>query len=175
MDRGEWGGEADSAPHSGHDSALCDCPGRYCRGRHYFQCAAHRGVDEAGAETSAVGYFSVIQQVHPRIITEGYEIARKEALKFLETFKVVKDPVEKPLLISVARTALCTKLHPELANQLVDIVVDAVNIIRIPDKPIDLHMIEIMHMVHRLSSDTQLVKGLVLDHGARNPDMPKRL
>jgi T-complex protein 1 subunit zeta len=54
-------------------------------------------------------------------------------------------------------------------------VVDAVNIIRIADKPIDLHMVEIMHMVHRLSSDTQLVKGLVLDHGCRNPDMPKRL
>lgn len=32
-----------------------------------------------------------------------------------------------------------------------------------------------MHMVHRLASDTQLIKGLVLDHGARNPDMPKRL
>jgi len=45
------------------------------------------------------------------------------------------------LLISVARTALCTKLHSDLANQLVDIVVDAVNIIKIPDKPIDLHMI----------------------------------
>lgn len=96
-------------------------------------------------------------------------------MSFLETFKVSKDTVEKPLLISVARTALCTKLHPDLANQLVDIVVDAVNIIRIADKPIDLHMVEIMHMVHKLSSDTQLVRGLVLDHGARHPDMPKKL
>lgn len=102
-------------------------------------------------------------------------MARKEALKFLETFKVQKETVEKPLLISVARTALCTKLIPDLANQLVDIVVDAVNIIKIADKPIDLHMIEIMHMVHKLASDTQLVKGLVLDHGARHPDMPKKL
>ena len=78
-------------------------------------------------------------------------------------------------MISVARTALCTKLHPDLANQLVDISVDAVNIIKIADKPIDLHMVEIMHMVHRLSTDTKLIKGLVLDHGARHPDMPKRL
>jgi T-complex protein 1 subunit zeta len=78
-------------------------------------------------------------------------------------------------LISTARTSLCSKLHPELANQLVDIVVDAVNIIRIPDKPIDLHMVEIMHMVHKLAGDTKLIKGLVLDHGSRNPDMPKKL
>ena len=56
-----------------------------------------------------------------------------------------------------------------------DITVDAVNIIKIPDKPIDLHMVEIMHMVHRLSTDTKLIKGLVLDHGCRHADMPKRL
>lgn len=62
-----------------------------------------------------------------------------------------------------------------MANNLVDIVVEAVGIIKIADKPIDLHMIEIMHMVHRLSSDTQLIRGLVLDHGGRHPDMPKRL
>ncbi len=117
----------------------------------------------------------VQEQVHPRIITEGYELARKEALRFLEEFKIVKEVPEKPLLVSVARTALCTKLHPDLANQLVDIVVDAVGIIKIPEKPLDLHMIEIMHMVHRLASDTELVRGLVLDHGARHPDMPKRL
>lgn len=117
----------------------------------------------------------VQEQVHPRIITEGYELARKEALRFLEEFKIVKEVPEKPLLVSVARTALCTKLHPDLANQLVDIVVDAIGIIKIPEKPLDLHMIEIMHMVHRLASDTELVRGLVLDHGARHPDMPKRL
>ena len=32
-----------------------------------------------------------------------------------------------------------------------------------------------MHMRHKLDQDTRLVKGLVLDHGSRHPDMPKRL
>lgn len=41
--------------------------------------------------------------------------------------------------------------------------------------PIDLHMIEVMKMQHRTASDTQLIRGLVLDHGARHPDMPKRV
>ncbi len=36
-------------------------------------------------------------------------------------------------------------------------------------------MIEIMKMQHRTASDTQLIRGLVLDHGARHPDMPKRV
>lgn len=36
-------------------------------------------------------------------------------------------------------------------------------------------MVEIMKMQHESDQDTRLVKGLVLDHGARHPDMPKRV
>merc|ERR1712194_842158 len=39
----------------------------------------------------------------------------------------------------------------------------------------DLNMIEVLHMKNKLITDTRLVKGLVLDHGSRHPDMPKRL
>ncbi len=35
--------------------------------------------------------------------------------------------------------------------------------------------VEIMHMRHKLDEDTQLIRGLVLDHGSRHPDMPKRV
>ena len=35
--------------------------------------------------------------------------------------------------------------------------------------------VEVMHMKHKLDKDTRLVKGLVLDHGTRHPDMPKHL
>jgi T-complex protein 1 subunit zeta len=54
-------------------------------------------------------------------------------------------------------------------------IVDAVlAIYQAPAKP-DLHMIEIMKMQHRTAADTQLIRGLALDHGARHPDMPKRV
>ena len=36
-------------------------------------------------------------------------------------------------------------------------------------------MVEIMKMQHRTASETQFIRGLVLDHGARHPDMPKRV
>ena len=35
--------------------------------------------------------------------------------------------------------------------------------------------IEIMHMRHKLDENTALVRGLVLDHGSRSENMPKRL
>ncbi len=42
-------------------------------------------------------------------------------------------------------------------------------------EPIDLHMVEILTMKHKLVDETRLVKGMVLDHGSRHPDMPAKL
>lgn len=52
---------------------------------------------------------------------------------------------------------------------------DAVLTVQRPGQPIDLHMVEIMAMEHRTSKESRLVKGLVLDHGGRHPDMPKKV
>ncbi|CRK35793.1 hypothetical protein BN1708_006807 [Verticillium longisporum] len=116
----------------------------------------------------------ISEGLHPRVITDGFEIAKNEALKFLEDFKLPKE-VDRELCLNVARTSLATKLNPTLATRLTPAIVDAVlSIYQAPAKP-DLHMVEIMKMQHRSGSDTQLIKGLALDHGARHPDMPKRL
>jgi len=57
------------------------------------------------------------------------------------------------------------------------VCVDAVLCINDKDAevPIDLFMVEIMHMQHKADLSSRLVKGLVMDHGARHPDMPKSL
>ncbi|KAL1602835.1 T-complex protein 1 subunit zeta [Paraconiothyrium brasiliense] len=116
----------------------------------------------------------IAEGLHPRVITDGYEIAKTEALKFLDQFKLNKE-VDRELLLSVARTSLATKLDSTLAEQLTPDIVDAVlAIYQAPAKP-DLHMVEIMTMQHRTAADTQLIRGLALDHGARHPDMPKRV
>ena len=109
--------------------------------------------------------------VHPRVLVDGYDKAREVALRVLDNFKIVK-VVDRELLISVARTSLPTKLIPVMANKLTEIVTDAVLAIQKEGKSIDLHMIEIMHMPHKMDTDTRLVKGLVLDHGSRHPDTP---
>ena len=54
-------------------------------------------------------------------------------------------------------------------------MVDAVLAIHKPEEKIDLHMVEIMSMQHRSDTDTSLVRGIVMDHGARHPDMKKRV
>lgn len=87
----------------------------------------------------------------------------------------IKKEIDRELLISVARTSLRTKVHRALADTLTEAVVDAVLTIYRENEPIDLHMVEIMAMQHRSEIDTRLVRGLVMDHGARHPDMPKRV
>ncbi|XP_045045995.2 T-complex protein 1 subunit zeta-2 isoform X5 [Desmodus rotundus] len=54
-------------------------------------------------------------------------------------------------------------------------VVDSVLAVRRPGYPIDLFMVEIMEMKHKSETDTKLIRGLVLDHGARHPEMKKRV
>lgn len=83
--------------------------------------------------------------------------------------------MDREFLTTVARTSLRTKLTHEMADQLTEIVTDAVLCVRKDGEPIDLHMIERLHMLHRTERDSRLVKGLVLDHGARHPDMPTYL
>jgi len=116
--------------------------------------------------------------LHPRIITDGYEIAKNETLDFLDKFRVTQS-IDRELLLSVARTSLSTKINTTLAESLTPSIVDAVLAIKNanpdPDSKPDLHMIEIMKMQHRTAADTQLIRGLALDHGARHPDMPKRV
>ncbi|XP_037454493.1 T-complex protein 1 subunit zeta 1 [Triticum dicoccoides] len=114
---------------------------------------------------------------HPRFLVDGFEVAKKATLEFLETFKtavVIGDQPDREILKMVARTTLRTKLYESLADQLTDIVVNAVLCIRQSDQPIDLFMVEIMHMRHKFDVDTRLIEGLVLDHGSRHPDMKRR-
>lgn len=111
--------------------------------------------------------------LHPRVIADGFELARKVALDVLESMKVPIPPLDRQALINVTRTSLRTKIHHKLADKLTEICVDAALAIKKDDAPLDLFMVEIMQMQHRSEEETALVKGLVLDHGPRHPDMKR--
>jgi T-complex protein 1 subunit zeta len=121
--------------------------------------------------------------LHPRLIADGFNLARMEALTFLESFKKLIDVEnDRMKLIDVARTSLRTKLPKTHADELASIVVEALECIRSNASSNDaaqvalvLFMVEIMEMKERLTTESRLVKGLVLDHGTRDAEMPKRL
>lgn len=54
--------------------------------------------------------------VHPRVLSEGFDLAKQRVVDFLEGFKVSTD-IDRETLASVARTSLRTKLTPEVGGQ----------------------------------------------------------
>lgn len=111
--------------------------------------------------------------LHPRVIVDGFDEAKRIVGEVLEDFKrpfpdMLKD---RELLTSVCRTTLGTKLRAELVGPLTEIVTDAFLMIRREGKVgtsgkvvniVDLHMVEIMHMAHRMDIESRLVKGGLL-------------
>merc|ERR1719161_122559 len=113
--------------------------------------------------------------VHPRLLCEGIDLAKEKVLAYIDASGKKMDTSNRALLIQIAQASLRTKMHRELADLFTEIVVDAVLCVRKPGEKIDLHMIEVMHMLHKAGTDSRLVKGLVMDHGGRHPGMPKSL
>jgi len=122
----------------------------------------------------------ISEGVHPRILVEGLEKAREASLKYLNEIKTsfpADDENERmienrDLLTSIALTSLATKLDYDSSLSLSESLVSAVQCIYAgPDMPIDLSRIEVMPM-SRSTNESRFVNGIVLDHGARHPDMP---
>mmetsp|Transcript_21535 Transcript_21535/g.24543 ORF Transcript_21535/g.24543 Transcript_21535/m.24543 type:complete len:564 (+) Transcript_21535:149-1840(+) len=119
--------------------------------------------------------------LHPRILADGLDLARDEALKFLQRDAfTVKQEMDTELLTCIARTSLSTKLDPSIAPTLVEAVVQGIQCVRtdtddIENAPMDLKRVEIITMERKLGTDSRFVNGLVLDHGGRHPNMPKLL
>merc|ERR1719238_573946 len=92
--------------------------------------------------------------IHPRLLTEGIELAKERVLGYIDGSAVKKDTSDRELLLQIAQASLRTKMHKELADLFTDIVVDAVLCVRKEGEQIDLHMIEIMHMQHKFGTDS---------------------
>lgn len=116
----------------------------------------------------------LIEGLHPRIILDGFDLAKAELMTWIDSQKLnVK--LDRELLVSMARCSILTKLPEKAAVNLAEILADAVVTIARDEQPIDLHMVEIMPLMSLQGGMSRLIRGLVLDHGARHPDMPKRV
>ena len=96
-------------------------------------------------------------------------------MEFLDGFATPQPNIftDRETVVNVVRSSLRTKLADDLADKMSETVVDAMMCISHENEAIDLHMIEVMTMQQRSGSDSCFINGLVLDHGARHPDMPR--
>lgn len=99
---------------------------------------------------------SIVEGLHPRILTDGLDIARDAALEFLKNFSVAKPDAinDRELLLGVARTSLSTKLEAGLVSKLSSAVVEAIQTIYQPDAPLDLNRVELLTLSRRSAEDS---------------------
>ncbi len=117
------------------------------------------------------------QEIHPSIIIKGYRLATEKAVEILEE---VSDPVDikdEETLKKIAMTTMTGKAT-EAREKLAQIVVDAIKLVaeEVDGKiVIDADQIKIEKKQGGALSDTQLVKGIVIDKERVHPQMPKRV
>ncbi len=118
------------------------------------------------------------QNIHPSIVIKGYALAAEKAQEILDQMakKVNVDDVE--ILKKAAVTAITGKAAEEEREYLAEIAVEAVR--QVAEKvdgryKVDLDNIKFEKKEGGAVSDTQLIKGVVIDKEVVHPGMPKRV
>ncbi|MEK6908383.1 MAG: thermosome subunit beta [Thermoproteota archaeon] len=118
------------------------------------------------------------KDVHPSVIIEGYQAAAEKTLEiYSEMAKKIK-PDDRETLLKIAITSMQSKLISEDSDILSKVVVDA--ILRVATKKaetysIDLENIKVEKKAGGSITDTQIIKGIVLDKEVVHSGMPTKI
>ena len=122
----------------------------------------------------------ITKDVHPTIIVDGYRKSATKAVEILNNIAQKIDPNDKEQLIRVAKTSMQTKLISKEADQVAQIVVNA--ILQVSEhnadgkgSRVDLDDVKVEKKAGGSLADTKLIKGIVLDKEVVHGGMPKRV
>jgi len=116
------------------------------------------------------------KKVHPTVIIDGYRQAEAEALRILEEISEKVDPKDRKVLKKVSMTTMASKLISGYRDYLSDVAVDAV--LQVAEESnegytVDLDNIKIEKKPGASMTDTELIKGLIIDKEVVHDGMPK--
>ena len=118
------------------------------------------------------------QQVHPTVIVNGYRMAAEQALLMLEKIAFNVKPEDEEVLRSIAITAMTGKSLGHEKDHLADMIVKATRAVaeeRDGKLIVDIDNILVQKKQGGSISDTELIKGVVLDKERVHPRMPKSI
>jgi archaeal chaperonin len=118
------------------------------------------------------------KDVHPTVIVDGYSKAAKKAMQTLEEVAEKVTPNDREWLVKVARTSMQTKLVSREAEELGELVVDAV--LAVAEKTekgykVDIDNVKVEKKPGGSMKETRLIQGIVLDKEVVHSGMPKRV
>ncbi|MGQ9723271.1 MAG: thermosome subunit beta [Candidatus Jordarchaeum sp.] len=116
--------------------------------------------------------------IHPTTIIRGYSKAFKAVLNILEQIGIPVDPKDNETLKKVALNALRCKLSLEESEFLSELVTEAVlHVSKMVGEKyfVDVKKIVIVKKLGGTVSESELVKGIVLNKEAAHKEMPKKV
>jgi thermosome len=119
----------------------------------------------------------IAKNVHPVVIVDGYSRAAEKAQKILEEVAEKVDPQSRADLLKIANTSMVTKLVNEDAPHLAGVVVDAVLLIAEKGADgfkADIDNVKVEKKPGGALTDTQMVRGIILDKEVVHSGMPRR-
>jgi thermosome len=114
--------------------------------------------------------------VHPTIIVSGYNKASQKSIELLNQLSKSVNLKDKSTMTKIALTAMSSKGIGEAKEHFAEMAVDAITQVmekRGESYLADLDNIQIMKKEGKNLSDSELVKGMVLDKEVVHPRMPK--
>jgi thermosome len=118
------------------------------------------------------------QNIHPTVITHGYQLASKKAAETLNKMAMNIKPGDKKALKNIAMTSMASKSISSEKELLADIVVDAVSSVaekRGKETIVDLDNIQIQKKEGGGVNNTEVIKGIILDKERVHEDMPTQI
>ena len=124
-------------------------------------------------ELIKLSYRYLSNGIHPNTIISEISLIFRSAVNELDGIKILWDNGKEDL-IKFIDTFLKTKMSSELASHFSLILFQAYSSL-IKGSNIDFNMIEIVRIPEGQLIDSFFFDGLILDHGSRHPNAPKRL
>jgi len=118
------------------------------------------------------------QNIHPTVIIGGYRKAVQKAVETLDKVGITVDLEDRETLKKVAMTSMASKAVGVARDHLADIAIDAVKQIaeqRGERRVADIDHVQIIKKEGKSLSDTELVRGIIVDKEVVHPEMPKRI
>jgi len=118
------------------------------------------------------------KKIHPTIIVAGYQRAAEEATKILDQVSVSMSGMDKKVLREIANTSMNSKSVVGSRDHFSAIAVDA--ILQIIEKvdgrtKADIDMIEVTKKQGKSLTETELIRGIVIDKEVIHAAMPRKL
>ncbi len=118
------------------------------------------------------------KNIHPTIIAHGYRMAKDKAIEVLEKISKPVTLKDKDVLKKIAMTSMTGKNAEVARDNLAELVVEAVLTVAEEDKGrvvVDLDRIKVEKKEGASTSESELIKGIVLDKEKVHPAMPTRV